>query len=59
MKLEIGEHPRKLLLWVDRMVKEFEYVDRSSDSKDMGVVVLGGLSSQHDAEVRMLESSSD
>jgi len=57
--MELGEHPRKFLLRVDQMVKELERVDRPVDAKDVDIVTLSGLTSQHDAEVRMLESSSD
>ena len=58
-KMELGEHPRKFLLRIDQMVKELERVDRPVDSKDVDIVILSGLTSQYDAEVRMLESSSD
>ena len=59
MKMELGEHPRKFLLRVDQMVKELERVERPVDPKDVDIVILSGLTSQYDAEVRMLESSSD
>ena len=58
-KKELGEHPRKFLLRVDQMVKELERVDRPADLKDIDVVILSGLTPQYDAEVRILESSSD
>ena len=41
------------------MVKEVEGIDRPVDPKDIDVVILSGLTPQYDAEVRMLESSSD
>ena len=59
MKMELGEHPRKFLLRVDQKVKELERVDRLVDPKDTDIVILSGLTPQYDAEVRMLESSSD
>ena len=59
MKMERGEHPQKFLLRVDQMVKELERVDRPVDPKDIDIVILSGLTPQYDAEVRMLESSSD
>ena len=59
MKMELGEHPRKFLLRVDQMVKELERVDRLVDPKSIDIVILGGLTPQCDAEIRMLESSSD
>ena len=59
MKMELGEHPRKFLLRVDQMVKELERVERPVDPKDIDIVILSGLTSQCDAEVRMSESSSD
>ena len=57
--MEVGEHPRKFLLRVDQMMKDLERVDRPVDPKDIDIVILSGLMPQYDAEVRMLESSSD
>ena len=57
-KVEGGEHPRKFLLPVDQMMKDSEQVGRPVDPKDIDIVILSGLT-QNDAEVRMLESSSD
>lgn len=59
MKVKPGEHPRLFLLRVDQMVKELERFERPVDPKDVDIVILGGLTSQYDAEVCMLESSSD
>ena len=59
MKMERGEHPQKFLLRVDQMVKELERVDLLVDPKDIDIVILSGLTPQYDAEVLMLESSSD
>ena len=59
MKMELGEHPRKFVLRVDQMLKELERVDQSVDPKDIDVVILIGLTTQYDAEVRTLERSSD
>lgn len=50
-KMEVGEHPRNFPLRVDRMVKGLERVSRPVDLKR--------LNSQFDAEVCMLERSSD
>ena len=58
-KVEVGEHPRKFLLRVDQMMKDLERVDRPVDPKDIDIVILSGLMPEYDAEVRMLESSSD
>ena len=58
-KMEPGEHPRKFLLRVDQMVKELERVDQPVDPKDIDIVILSGLTPQYDADVRMVESSSD
>ena len=41
------------------MAKEPERVDRPVDPKDIDIVILSGFTPQYDAEVRMLESSSD
>ena len=59
MEMELGKHPRKFLLRVDQMVKEVERVDRLVDPKDIDIVILSGLPPQYDAEICMLESSSD
>ena len=59
MKMELGEHPRQFFLRVDCLVKELERVGRPTLEKHIDIVVLTGLSSQYDAEVRMLESSAD
>ena len=59
MKMELGQHPRKFLLRVDQMVKELERVDRPVDPNGIDIVILSGLMRHYDAEVRMLESSSD
>ena len=59
MIMELGEHPRKFLLRVDQVVKEPERVDRPVDPKDIDIVILSGLTPQHDPDVHMLESSSD
>ena len=59
MKMELRGHPRTFLLRVDQMVKELERVDRLVDPKDIDIVILSGLTPQYDAELRMLESSSD
>ena len=59
MKMELGKYPRKFLLRVDQKMKELERVDRPVDPKDIDIVILSGLTPQYDAEVRMLESSSD
>ena len=59
MKMELGEHSRNFLLCVDQMLKELERGGRPVNPKDIDIVVLSGLTPQYDAEVRMLESSSD
>ena len=41
------------------MVKELERKERPVDPKDVDIVILSGLNRQYNAEVRMLESSSD
>lgn len=59
MKMGLREHSRKFLLWVGQMVKELERVERPVDPKDVDIVILSDLSSQYDAEVRILENSSE
>ena len=41
------------------MVKELERVGRPVDSKIVNIIIRSGLTNQYDAEVRMLEGSSD
>ena len=60
--MELGEHPRKLLLLCGSNGggTNIEQVDRLVDPKGIGIVILSGLTPpQYDAEARMLESSSD
>ena len=57
--MNLGEHPRYFFLRVDRLVKEMERVDRPTIEKDIDIVLLSGLSSQYNTEVRMLESLVD
>lgn len=59
ISMKLDEHKRKLLLRVDRMVKELERLDSLIDPKDITVVILNGLSSHYGAGVRMLENPSD
>lgn len=59
MKVEIGEHPRQILLWVDRMSKDSEHVDRPAHPKDIDVTALSVLTSSYDAELRIVGSSPD
>ena len=60
MKSKLAEHPRKFMLRVDQIVKELERLNRPVDPKDIEIlVILSGLKPQYDAEVCMLESSSD
>ena len=40
-------------------MKDLERVGRPIGPKDIDIVILSGLTPEHDAEVRMLESSSD
>ena len=58
MKMELGGHAGKFLLRVDQ-IKKLERLDRSVVSKDDDTVIFSGLASKYDAEVRMLETSSD
>ena len=59
MKMEFGEHPRHFFLRVDCLVKEMERAGRPTLEMDIDILLLTGLSSQYDAEVRMLESSAE
>ena len=53
MKMELGKHFRKFLLRVNQKMKELERMDRLVNQKDIDIVILGGLTPQYDAEVRM------
>ena len=59
LKMELGEHPTQFFLRMDRLVKDMERVGRPTLEKDTDIVLLSALSSQYDAEVRILESSAD
>ena len=59
MKMDPDGHPRQFCLRVDRLVQEMERVGRPTLEKDIDIILLTGLSSQYDAEVRMLESSTE
>lgn len=59
MTMELSGDPRKFLLRVDRVILQLEHVDRRVDPKDIEIGIPSGLSGQYDAEVRMLERSSD
>ena len=59
MKMELGEYSRQFFLRVDHLVKEMERVGRPTLEKDIDIVLLTGLSSQYDAEVRMLKSTAE
>ena len=59
MKIEFGEHLKQFFLRVDRLVKEIERVGRPTIEKDTDIVLLRGLSSQYNADFRMLEISVD
>lgn len=59
VKMQLGEQPRKYLLQVNRIMKELARADRPVDPKEVDIVILSGLTSQYDAEVRMPERSSN
>lgn len=59
MKMELGDNPRKPLLWFDRIVEDLERVGRPLDHRDIDIMIIGSLTSHDDDEVRTLEGSSD
>ena len=54
MKMKLRKHPRQFVLHVDRLVTKMERVGRPTIQKDIATVLLSGLSSQYDGEIRML-----
>lgn len=58
-KMELGEHPRKFLLRVDLMAKELGSVEHPAAPNELDVVILSDLTSENNAKVCMLESSSE
>lgn len=59
IKMEPGENPRKFLLRVYPELKELERMERTVDPKAGDAVLLSVLTSPYDAEVPILECSSD
>ena len=59
MKMEIGEHPREFIMRVISAAKELRRCGKTVDEDNIVVVVLNGVSSEHDAEVRLLECGDD
>ncbi|CAN0075317.1 unnamed protein product, partial [Sphacelaria rigidula] len=55
LKIELEEHPREYLLRIDRLVRELKRIGRPVDPKDVSALIISGLSSQYDAEFRILE----
>ncbi|CAN0447027.1 unnamed protein product, partial [Ascophyllum nodosum] len=59
MKIKIREHPRKFIMRVDSAPKELRVLGKTVDEDDIVVVILNGVSSDYDAEVRLLECGDD
>ena len=59
MKMEIGEHPREFIMRVDSAAKELWRLGKTVDEDDIVVVLLNGVSSECDTEVRLLECGDD
>ena len=57
--LEIGEHPREFIMKVDSAAKELRRLGKPVDEDDIVVVILSGVSSEYDTEVRLLECEDD
>ena len=59
MKMEIGEHPREFIVRADSAAKELRRWGKIVDEDDIVVVILKGVSSEYDTEVRLLECGDD
>ena len=59
IKIEIGEHPRKFIMRVDSAAKELRRLGKTADEDGIAVVILNGVSREHDLEVRLLECGDD
>ena len=59
MKMEIGEHPREFIMSVDSAAKELRRLGKTVDEDDIVVVILNGVSSEYDTELRLLECGND
>ena len=58
-KVEIGEHPRKFIMRVDSAANELRRLAKTVDEDDFVVVILNGVSSEYDTEMRLLECGDD
>ena len=59
MSMEIGENPREFIMRVDSTAKELRRLGKTVDEDDIVVVILNGVSSEYDIEVRLLECGDD
>ena len=59
MKMEIGEHPREFIIRMGSAAKELRRLGKTFDEDDIVVVILNGVSSEYDTEVRLLECGDD
>ena len=59
MKIEIGEHPREFIIRVGSAAKEPRRLEKTVDEDDNVIVILNGVSSEYDTEVRLLECGDD
>ena len=59
MKMEIGEHPREFIMRVESAAKELRRLGKTVVEDDIVVVILNGVSSEYDSEVRLLECGDD
>ena len=59
MEIEIGEHPREFIMRVDSAAKELRRLGKTVDEDDIVLVILNGVSSEYDTEVRLLECGHD
>ena len=59
VKMKIGEHSREFIIRVDSAAKELWRLRKTVDEEDIVVVILNGISSEYDTEVRLLECGDD
>ena len=59
MKMEIGEHPREFIMRGDSAENKLRRLGKTVDEDNIVVVILSGVSSEYDTELRLLECGDD
>ena len=45
--MELGEHPKKITMRVDRVARELQRVEKAVDEDDKNLVILKGLTQEY------------